>query len=209
MLMLFLQGLLIGFSIAAPVGPIGLLCINRTLASGRMAGLISGTGAALADAFYGSIAGFGLVSISQFLLKQKMAIHIVGGLFLIYLGVKTILASSKPKALTDTANTLWKDFTSTFFLTLTNPTTIISFIAIYASLGIVDADANYVEALVIVLGVFLGSFLWWTFLSTGISLVRHKLSENALKWINVFSGMILIGFGVYAFWSLSSYLQLR
>lgn len=195
---LFLKGLLIGFSIAAPVGPIGVLCINRTLRSGIFPGLISGLGAAVADAFYGCVAGFGFVSVSAFLLSQKMWIQLVGGLFLIYLGVKTFLTHSENTSLTDNANTLWKDFTSTLFLTITNPMTIISFIAIYASLGIIEGGANYQEAILIVLGVFMGSLLWWCLLSVGISIIRHKLSETFLLWINRFSGIILAGFGLFA-----------
>ncbi len=194
-----MKGLIIGFSIAAPVGPIGILCINRTLSSGRLAGLTSGLGAAMADAFYGCIAGFGLVSVSQFLLSQKSLVHLVGGAFLIYLGIKTFFSSSKNNQIVDNANSLWRDFVSTFLLTLTNPATIISFLAIYASLGIVEVGANYKEALLIVLGVFLGSLLWWFILSFGISAIRHKLNDSKLKWINRFSGIILLGFGVFAF----------
>jgi threonine/homoserine/homoserine lactone efflux protein len=193
---LFLKGFLIGFSIAAPVGPIGVLCINRTLTGGLAVGLLTGLGAASADAIYGCIAGFGLVAISKFLLSQQTAIQLVGGVFLLYLGVKTSLASPQVVAASDRATTLWQDFSSTLFLTLTNPATIISFIAIYASLGIVERNANYMEALVIVLGVFLGSLTWWCILSSCISLIRHKLSEATMVWINQLSGTILIIFGL-------------
>lgn len=198
MIALLLKGLMIGFAIAAPVGPIGILCINRTLKAGTLAGLISGLGAAVADACYGCVAGFGLVSISQFLLAQADLIRLLGGVILIILGIKTFLSSSKKKALTDKANTLWEDFLSTLLLTLTNPATIISFIAIYASLGIVEKNANYSEAITIVLGVFLGSLIWWGILCSIVGLIRHKLSDTILKWINWFSGAILLGFGIFA-----------
>lgn len=198
MLSLFIKGFLIGLSIAAPVGPIGVLCINRTLSAGLVVGLLSGLGAAVADAIYGCIAGFGLVAVSQFLLSQQTLIRLVGGAFLFYLGIKTFLTSSQAKVISDRASTLWQDFSSTLLLTLTNPATIISFIAIYASLGIVESGANYQEALVIVLGVFLGSLAWWGFLGTSISLIRHKLNEKTLLWINRFSGIVLIAFGFYA-----------
>lgn len=198
MLGLFIKGFVIGMSIAAPVGPIGVLCINRTLAAGLTIGLLSGLGAAVADAVYGCIAGFGLVAVSQFLLSQQTMIRLIGGAFLFYLGIKTFIASTQTTKIADKARTRWQDFSSTFFLTLTNPATIISFIAIYASLGIVEPNANYKEALVIVLGVFLGSLTWWCILCSGISLVRHKLSEVALIWINRLSGVILIGFGIFA-----------
>lgn len=199
MINLFLKGFIIGLSIAAPVGPIGVLCINRTLQGGLVVGILSGLGAALADAVYGCIAGFGLVSISKFLLSQQTLIRFVGGAFLIYLGIKTFMASQHARSAVDRARTLWQDFSSTFFLTLTNPATILSFIAIYASLGIVDANANYQEALIIVLGVFLGSLLWWCILSSSVSLIHHKLNDVALRWINRFSGFILCSFGVLAF----------
>src|SRR5262249_25510452 len=129
MFLLFLKGCIIGFSIAAPVGPIGVLCINRTLKAGLLAGLLSGLGAALADAFYGCIAGFGFVVVSNFLLSQQTLIRILGGLFLIYLGLKTFISKPINKSLQDKANTLWQDFISTFFLTLTNPATILAFLA--------------------------------------------------------------------------------
>ncbi len=196
-LLLFLKGLIIGFSIAAPVGPIGILCINRTLAMGLYAGLSSGFGAAFADALYGCIAGFGLVSLSEFLLAKQQIITLLGGAFLAYLGIRTFYAR-KPKQIPDNAKSLWRDFTSTFFLTLTNPATIISFIAIYASLGIVEPSASYIEAGLIVLGVFIGSLLWWCILSFSINHIRHKLSDSFLKWINRFSGIILLGFGFFA-----------
>lgn len=198
MLLLLIKGLLIGFSIAAPVGPIGILCINRTLASGLRAGLLSGTGAAVADAVYGCIAGFGLVSLSKFLIAQEGIIRLLGGAFLIYLGIKIFLSSGPVKQTTDQANTLFQDFYSTFFLTLTNPATIISFIAIFASLGLVEVNANYIEASAIVLGVFLGSLVWWCILCIGIASVHHKLNAGVLKWINTLSGVILISFGLLA-----------
>jgi threonine/homoserine/homoserine lactone efflux protein len=110
--------------------------------------------------------------------------------------MKTFLAPPQVKSMPDRATTLWQDFSSTLFLTLTNPATILSFIAIYTSLGIVERNADYLEAFVIVLGVFVGSLAWWCVLSSGISLLRHKLSEAAIIWINRCSGIILIVFGV-------------
>jgi threonine/homoserine/homoserine lactone efflux protein len=201
MIALFIKGFLIGISIAAPVGPIGILCINRTLSAGIIAGLLTGLGAAVADAIYGCIAGFGLVAITKFLLSQQTVIKVVGGTFLIYLGLKTLFARAKTNSITDRSRTPWQDFTSTLLLTLTNPATIISFIAIYASLGIVEPNANYLEALMIVFGVFFGSLTWWCVLSTSTSLIRHKLTEEILVWINRFSGIILIGFGAFAFFA--------
>ena len=194
----FIQGLIIGFAIAAPVGPIGVLGINRTLSYGLFVGLITGLGAAVADAVYGCVAGFGLVSVTDFLINQKTLIKILGGIFLIYLGIKTFFQAVPKNNQLDKAHSRWEDFTSTLVLTLTNPATILSFIGIYASLGIVELKTSYFEALVIVLGVFLGSLLWWCILSASVNAVRHKLSDGNLKWINRLSGVVLSVFGLFA-----------
>jgi len=154
----FLRGFAIGFSIAAPVGPIGVLCIRRTLAEGRASGLVSGLGAATADAIYGCIAGFGLTFISTFLVSQQAWLHLVGGVFLCYLGLKTLFAKPAEGAALDRANGLVAAYASTFFLTITNPMTIISFAAIFAGLGLATTSGNYVSA-----GLFgLGRFHWFS-----------------------------------------------
>jgi threonine/homoserine/homoserine lactone efflux protein len=208
-----LKGLLIGFSIAAPVGPIGVLCIRRTLASGRLYGLVSGLGAATADAVYGSIAGFGLTLISSFLLNQQTWIRLIGGAFLCYLGIKTLLArpldeipegEEQAHTLSSRNNELLSDYFSTFFLTLTNPLTILSFSAIFAGLGLGAASGDYTSAGMLVGGVFLGSASWWFILSFGISLFRHRLGQGAMRWVNRVSGSIILGFGILALWSVVS-----
>lgn len=198
MLGFLIQGFLIGLSIAAPVGPIGILCINRTLSNGLWVGLCSGLGAAVADAVYGCIAGFGLASVSSFLMTYENPIRLAGGLFLAYLGIRTMIAKTNSATETHSVSTLWQNFASTFFLTLANPATILSFIAIYASLGVVEAGVQYLEAFTIILGVFLGSLCWWCILSTSIHIIHHKLSNTALGWINRLSAFILISFGLFA-----------
>ena len=132
----FLRGLIIGFSIAAPVGPIGVLCIGRTLTQGRISGLISGLGAATADALYGSIAAFGLTFISTMLINQQGWIRLIGGIFLCFLGIKISLSSPARQAARVKGHSLVSSYASTFFLTLTNPMTILSFAAIFAGLGV-------------------------------------------------------------------------
>jgi threonine/homoserine/homoserine lactone efflux protein len=197
-----LRGLIIGFSIAAPVGPIGVLCIRRTLAEGRMYGFISGLGAATADALYGCVAGFGLTFISSILISQQMWLRLIGGVFLCYLGVRAFLSKPVEQATPAKAKSPFGAYASTFFLTLTNPVTIISFAAIFAGVGVVSAGANFVSAAVLVLGVFLGSVLWWFILSGGISLFRPRFKSNWLRWVNRISGMIIFGFGVIVLVSL-------
>lgn len=197
-----LRGLIIGFSIAAPVGPIGVLCIRRTLAKGKSSGLISGLGAATADAIYGSIAGFGLTFISNFLISQQVWLRLIGGGFLCYLGLKTFLASPSKQAVSTNGNGLISAYVSTFFLTLTNPITILSFAAIFAGLGVGSASRNYFSAGVLVVGVFIGSALWWLLLSSGVGLFGEKLNVTGLRWVNRISGMVIIIFGIVALLSL-------
>ncbi len=196
---LLLKGMIIGFSIAAPVGPIGVLCIRRTLAEGRASGLVSGLGAATADAVYGCIAGFGLTFFSNFLVNQQVGLRLIGGVFLCYLGLKT-LVGAKPaeQAAQAQGHGLMGAYASTFVLTLTNPMTILSFAAIFAGLGLANTGTDYGTAAVLVLGVFIGSSLWWLALSGGVGLVREKFNVHALQWVNRISGVIITGFGLFA-----------
>lgn len=196
------KGLVIGFSIAAPVGPIGMLCIRRTLGDGRVAGLLSGLGAATADAIYGCIAGFGVVFVSTILLTQQVWLRLVGGLFLCYLGARTFLASPEERISATNPLGLAGIYLSTFFLTLTNPMTIISFAAIFAALGVGNTSGSYISAVTLVVGVFVGSALWWLILSSIVSLFRSKLKPGWLKWVNRLSGLVILGFGVLAILSL-------
>ncbi len=193
-----LRGLAIGFSIAAPVGPIGVLCIRRTLAEGRVSGLVSGLGAATADAIFGCIAGFGLTFISNFLVSQQLWLRLIGGVFLCYLGIKTLLAKPAERAATARGNGLVGAYASTFILTLTNPITIISFAAIFAGLGLASTGGEYLSAGILVLGVFIGSSLWWLILSGGVGVFQNKFSPHGLQWVNRISGVIITAFGLLA-----------
>ncbi len=193
-----LKGLIIGFSIAAPVGPIGVLCIRRTLTEGKLSGFVSGLGAATADAIYGCIAGFGLAFISNFLISQQLWLRLFGGVFLCYLGLKTLLAKPAGQEASTKGNGIISNYVSTFFLTLTNPMTIISFVAIFAGLGLASTSNNYASAGILVLGVFMGSALWWLFLSGGVGLFREKFNHRELQWVNKISGTIILGFGLFA-----------
>lgn len=169
--------------------------------AGLGAGLVSGLGAALADVFYGCVAGFGFVSVSSFLQRYETFIRLFGGFFLAYLGLKIFLSQHENKRMNDKANTLWQDICSTFILTLSNPATILAFLAIYSGFGIVEAGTNYREAGCIVLGIFLGSLLWWLVLCSSVQVVQHKLSASAMIWLNRLSGTILM---LFALWALLS-----
>ncbi|MCX6033336.1 MAG: LysE family translocator [Chloroflexi bacterium] len=191
------RGLLLGFSIAAPVGPIGVLCIRRTLAQGRLVGFASGLGAATADALYGSIAAFGLTVISGALIGAQVGLRLVGGLFLCYLGIRTLLARPADVAANASGRSLPGAFASTLALTLTNPITILSFAAVFAGLGVGSTGYTSAAALT-VLGVFLGSAFWWLLLSGGVSLLRNRFDHRAMRWVNRLSGAVILGFGLLA-----------
>lgn len=189
------KGLVIGFSIAAPVGPIGVLCIKRSLAGGHMQGFISGLGAATADAVYGCIAGFGLTAVANFLIAQQMILKIIGGLFLCYMGLSTFLSKPALQEVRIQEDNLLGSYLSVFFLTLTNPMTILSFVAIFAGLGLATTS-NYLSAMMLVVGVFLGSALWWFVLSSLANGFKEKLNSIGLQWVNRFSALILLSFGI-------------
>jgi threonine/homoserine/homoserine lactone efflux protein len=197
-----MKGLLVGFSIAAPVGPIGVLVIRRTLTEGRISGFVTGLGAAVADGTYGFIAGYGLTSISDFLISQQFWMKLFGGLFLLYLGIKTLISKAATKEAQIDSNGLLKNFTSTLLLTITNPITILSFFAIFAGLGLGQEKTNYVSSTALVLGVFMGSAFWWLILSTVLNFFRNKITTSGLTWINRFSGLLIISFALVAFYSL-------
>ncbi|MGO5013352.1 LysE family translocator [Niallia sp. Sow4_A1] len=191
----YIKGLLIGLSIAAPVGPIGVLCIRRTLAHGRIVGLVSGLGAAAADGIYGLIAGFGLTVITNLLIGHQFWIQLIGGFFLCYLGIKTLTSkASFTQSDTQKKNRI-NAFISVLFLTLTNPMTILSFIAIFAGLGISNSENTIISSVILVMGVFCGSTLWWVILSSSVGLFRNRISGQSLTIINRLSGLIIIIFG--------------
>jgi len=203
----FIRGLLIGLSIAATVGPMSILCIQRTLNRGQLYGLVSGLGIATADGVYGSIAAFGLTLITNFLIHEQIWIRLIGGLFLMYLGIKTILSKPPEKAavLNAKTNSYLGAYTSTFLLTLTNPLTILSFAAIFAGIGVGSASKSFFSAIAVVLGVFSGSTLWWIILTSSISLLRKKMNSHWLLWINRISGAIITLFGLVALLTLLSF----
>jgi threonine/homoserine/homoserine lactone efflux protein len=193
-----LKGLILGLCIAAPVGPIGILCIKRTLRSGRLSGMFSGLGAAAADAIYGIIAAFSLTSLSSFLLNYQTYFKLGGGLFLIYLGLKTFLEKPEPTNTSAQPGHLARDFSSTFALTLTNPMTILSFMAIFAGLGLTIGSNDYGQASKLVIGVFFGSLAWWLFLAELVTLFRKRVNASLMRWINRTAGGLIFLFGIVA-----------
>jgi threonine/homoserine/homoserine lactone efflux protein len=198
----FYRGLVIGFSIAAPVGPIGVLCIRRTMAEGRGMGLASGLGAAAADGFYGAVAAFGLTTVSDLLIRQEIWLRLFGGLFLGYLGLKTFLSPPADRAATVDSGGLAAAFCSTLILTLTNPMTILSFVAVFAGLGLGGEAGSSAAAALMVSGVFIGSAIWWLLLTTGVGWFRDRMDSRHLRWVNRLAGSVIVGFGLLALWGL-------
>jgi threonine/homoserine/homoserine lactone efflux protein len=199
----YVRGLILGLSIASVVGPMSVLCMQRTLHRGLLYGLISGLGIATADGVYGSIAAFGLTLITAFLVSQQIWIRLIGGLFLLYLGVRTIFTKPAERAASAAKGSNFLGaYASTFLLTLTNPLTILSFAAVFAGLGVGATTHSFLSAALVVLGVFSGSTLWWCFLTGSLSLLRRKFTPAWLFWINRISGGVIAIFGLLALLSL-------
>ena len=192
-----LKGMAIGFAIAAPVGPIGVLCIRRSLAEGRQIGLVTGLGAATAAATYGCVAAFGLTTVSGFLVGQRWWLAFLGGVFLCYLGVRTFIGKPASQAAAVRGSGLLSAYFSTLLLTLTNPVTILSFAAVFAGFGL-GVTPDYLAAGTLVAGVFLGSALWWLLLSNGVALFRSRVSSTWMQTVNRLSGGFLFALGLYA-----------
>ncbi len=192
-----LRGIIIGFAIAAPVGPIGILCIQRTLNRGASFGFVSGLGAATADACYGIIAAFSVAAVFNFLSAQKIWFSLAGGLYLGYLGIKAFRTVPDSKIEASNGMGRLSAYLSIFVLTLTNPMTIFAFAAVFAGFGFGNTDGNYLNAVLLVIGVFTGSALWWLTLSGITGLIRRKFNTTHLAWVNRVSGVVILGFAVY------------
>jgi threonine/homoserine/homoserine lactone efflux protein len=205
---LLFKGIGIGFAVAAPVGPIGMLCVRRTLADGQLAGFVSGLGAATADAIYGLIAAVSLSFISSFIVEHKDWISVVGGVFLLYLGYVELRAKPiDPAAGPPTTLGLIGHFFTTLFWTLSNPVTILTFIAVFTGLDVAgpggqigSPEREFAGITALVIGVFLGSTLWWLVLTQGVGMFRHHFfgAGQTTRWPNFIAGSLIIVFGLYA-----------
>lgn len=199
------KGIILGFSVAAPVGPIGILCINRTLNKSYSSGLISGLGAATADLTYGLIAGFGITIISNFIVDHKIGFQIISLMFLFYLGIKTLTKTSNtPQLNKDSNHGLLSDYITTFTLTITNPLTILFFFAVFAGLGLSNIEQSRWASVSLAIGVFIGSTAWWILLSVFTYKLKKVISNKILKYINIFSGLLILFFGFVILYDLIS-----
>jgi threonine/homoserine/homoserine lactone efflux protein len=192
-----LKGMLVGMIIALPVGPVGVLCLHRTILDGRLAGFVSGLGAASADASFGIIAGFGLTVVSNLLLHYQDWLRVGGAIFLLYSGVSALRADplQKMRSTTD-PETLLADYASAFVLTISNPITILVFLAVFTGIGFTGDEVTLGRAAMLVLGVWVGSFLWWAAIAFAAGWLRLSFERSHLVWINRGSGGILLFSGV-------------
>ena len=197
-LLLFVKGLAVGFAIAAPVGPVGMLCIQRSLTKGVLYGLASGMGAAAADAIYGAVAAFGVSFVADFLIREEYWFQLGGGILLLALGLHTTLAKWQPPGADNRPDGLTQDLVGTFLLTITNPITIFSFTAVFVAVGITTGTDTFLGGALLTLGVFAGSALWWTILCNGVGLLRAAFSDAYLRIVHKASGFVMLAFGAGA-----------
>lgn len=199
---LLLRGVLIGFSLALPVGPVGILCIRRTLAHGDRRGFLTGLAAASADAVYGAVAAFGITLVSDFITSELVWFRLLGGSMLIVLGVRTFRSHPERDLVNATGNNHAETFVSTFILTLTNPMSVFAFAAVFAGLGSAVVGSTTLDRFSVVVGVFLGSFLWFALLTTVVHFFKEKIQSGGIVLINKISGGIILLFGLLTFASL-------
>jgi threonine/homoserine/homoserine lactone efflux protein len=196
-------GFVVGFPIAASPGPMFFLVLRRTLARGWRSGLISGLGVATGDAVYAGLAAFGVAAVTAFLISERRWIGLVGGIAIALIGLRIVLTSESPhpdpprQAGEGREPVLSGDYLSTLALTLGNPPTVLSFAAVFAGLGL-RADAGWPSALGLVLGVMLGSALWWVLLTGVVARLRRRVTPSIRRGISVVAGVALIGFGLVA-----------
>jgi threonine/homoserine/homoserine lactone efflux protein len=194
-LILFLKGIAVGVAIAAPLGPVGILCIQRSLVRGVFYGLASGLGAALADAMFGAIAAFGIGFVADFMTRERYWLQLAGATLLLVMGTHTVLAKWRPRGPRLEANDLLHDWATTFALTITNPITLFSLGAVFVAVGITQGTETFEGAAAVVAGVLTGSALWWTVLASGVSLWRDRLSSDYLRRIHSASGIVMLALG--------------
>lgn len=196
---LFGKGVVLGLSIAAPIGPMALLCLRTTLAHGLVPGLMGGLGVAAGDVFYASLAAFGLQAATALLTGQSLWLGVLGGLYLLWFGVGTMRQPLPTEAVPASGRRRGlATFVTTFLLTLANPPTIMIFAAMFASLGLIEAQAGTASAVAVILGVLMGSAGWWVLFAVVVSRLRGRLQGPVFLWVNRISGAALAGFGAWA-----------
>ncbi|KIL99751.1 putative threonine efflux protein [Paramagnetospirillum magnetotacticum MS-1] len=200
---LYLRGIAIGFAIAAPIGPVGILCIRKALADGRLAAFVAGLGAALADSLFGAVAAFGIGAVMSFIDGQMVVLKMVGGVFMLGLGVHTWRSAAlSVEAEPGRGPGMARDFLSTFAITITNPGTIFGVAGVFAALGPMGKPGIGLPTGLLVAGIFSGSALWWLTLSALASAARNRFTPERMRLFNHLSGAMLMVFGAAALGSL-------
>jgi len=197
-LSLIVKSIAAGFIIAIPTGPVGAICVRTALAQGRMAGLVSGLGSALGDAFYVAVAEFGLTAVSSFIMSQYHWLHFVGCILITCLGLNIILKTRLSGIRAMEENRHRRLFVSTLLLSLVNPAILISLTALIASLGMFGDRGDYLSASVCVLGVFIGSSLWWIMLTGILDRLKGRFTEMQMNGASRITGFVITGFGLSA-----------
>lgn len=195
-LTLLAKGMMIGLLVSIPLGPIGVLVIQRTVNKSRMAGLVSGMGAALSDTLYAIIAGFSLTYVVEFIRTYETLFHSIGALVVLGLGIHIFFKNPEAEMHEHRlrGNTHLKDILSTFLVTFSNPLAVFVFLAIFTSSGVAISLEQPYHALFVILGVFTGGFIWWFSLSGLVSMFRHKINLRILWWLNKTAGALLVVF---------------
>ncbi len=192
----FLKGLVVGFVIAAPVGPVGILCIRRTLALGKLAGYTTGLGATMADTIFGFVAAFGLGFIAAELAGLQEMFRAFGSALLCLIGAMTLFDRRVSTPATPMRGNVITNFASAFLITITNPITFVSFAGIFAAIGIPDITDDLTRGVLLIGGVFIGAGAWWSFLTTLAGLFRVRVTDVTIRYINRVSGILILAFGI-------------
>lgn len=207
---IFIEGILIGILASIPLGPIGVLCVQRTLSRGRMSGFVSGMGAATSDAIYATLAGFSLSFIVGFVEKKILFIQIIGVVILVFMGLKIFFTNPavQLRKQSNQKTKLLQDFLSTFMFTIANPLVVFFFVTLFAAFRVVEASNTLLSQILLVFGVFIGACSWWFSLTSIVNLFRSKINLRRLWLINKIAGATIVILAVVAFgvWMVKSYL---
>jgi len=198
-LLFIIKGLLIGISVSAPLGPIGVLCIQRTLNKGFKSGFVSGAGAASADIIYAIIAGFSITYISDFLIEYQTYIRIIGGAFLILVGIRISISNpaKQIRKLRVKGNNYYKDYITSFLITVSNPITILAFGAFFTAFDMIDKNVNNFDITIMIIAVFSGSLIWWISLISIVTIFKTRIRLRNLLWINRITGILIVLFAAF------------
>lgn len=195
---LVLKGLVIGFVIAVPAGPVAMMCVHRSIEEGHLRGIATGIGAALGDTVFGALAALGIGYVSEVIANEQVSLRLGAGVVLCVLGAVTFLRRPRFGVFVEDHISLISAFAGGFALTLANPITILAFLAVFSALGVNELIATRADAAALIFGLLVGATAWWMALAGGSSLFRDRFSEKGLVTVTRVSGLVIVGFGVAA-----------